>query len=73
MDDTLYTVLEVAKILRIGKNRVYELIKAGLLPALKLGGLKVRKETLCKFLQEYEGCDLTDLSNIKKLEVENME
>lgn len=73
MDDTLYTVVEVSKILRIGKNRVYELIKGGYLPALKLGGLKVRKETLCKFLKEYEGFDLTDLTNIKKLDPENME
>lgn len=70
MDDKLYTVLEVAKILRIGKNRVYELIKMGLLPALNLGGLKVRKESLGKFLQEYEGFDLSDLENIKKLDTE---
>ena len=39
MEDTLYTVTEVAEILKVGKNRVYDLIKAGLLPALKLGGL----------------------------------
>ncbi|EET59231.1 hypothetical protein BRYFOR_08752 [Marvinbryantia formatexigens DSM 14469] len=57
----------------LGHNRVYELIKGGFLPALKLGGLKVRKETLCKFLKEYEGFDLTDLTNVKKLDTENIE
>lgn len=68
----LYTVLEVSKILRIGKNRVYELIKAGVLPAMDLGGLKVRKEALEKFLVEYEGFDLTNINNIKKLEIDKI-
>lgn len=66
-DIVLYTVMEVSKILRIGKNRVYELIELNLLPALNLGGLKVRKESLEKFLADYEGYDLSDLMNIKRL------
>ncbi|MGN1316695.1 MAG: helix-turn-helix domain-containing protein [Acutalibacteraceae bacterium] len=66
-DIVLYTVMEVSKILRIGKNRVYELIELDLLPALNLGGLKVRKESLEKFLADYEGYDLSDLMNIKRL------
>lgn len=36
--------------LSIGKARVYELIKSGQLPALKLGGLKVRSEAIDEFL-----------------------
>lgn len=68
----LYTVIEVSKILRIGKNKVYELIELGLLPALNLGGLKVRKEALEKFLADYEGFDLSDLKNIKKLEIQTI-
>lgn len=68
MDDTLYTVAEVAKILKIGKNRVYDLIKAELISVLILGGYKIRKEAVNQFLEKYEGYDLTDLSNIRKIE-----
>jgi len=41
----------------------------GILPALKLGSLKIRRQALNEFLEEYEGMDLTDLNEIKKLEV----
>lgn len=61
--DVLYTVAETAKLLKTGVNNVYELIRAGLLPALKLGNMKIRKVTLEEFLAKYEGYDLTDLSN----------
>ncbi len=50
----LYSVAEVGKILGIGKARVYKLIKDGNLPAMNLGGLKVRKEALEDFLDGYE-------------------
>lgn len=43
---------------------VYSLINSGLLPALKLGSYKVRKEALTRFLEEYEGKDLTDPNKI---------
>lgn len=64
MNDELYTVKEVSQILRVNVHRVYDLIKVGLLPALKLGNLKIRKESLQKFLSDYDGKDLTDLDNI---------
>ncbi|NBK77411.1 DNA-binding protein [bacterium D16-76] len=64
----LYTVSEVAKICKTDVHRIYEFIKAGLLPALKLGSLKVRKESLDDFLEKYEGYDLTDIQNITKLD-----
>ena len=67
-EQILYTVSDLTKILHIGKNKVYELIKAGLIPALNLGGLKVRQQAVAKFLEEYEGFDLTDINNIKKIE-----
>ena len=60
----LYTVKEVASILKTNVNFVYELIKRGLLPAMKLGSYKIRKDTLDRFLEKYEGYDLTDLKNI---------
>lgn len=40
--------------LGIGKAKVYELINNGQLPALKLGGLKVRSEAIDEFLEKYE-------------------
>lgn len=68
MEDILYTVAEAAKLLKTNNNYIYELIKRGLLPALKLGSYKIRKEALLEFLKTNEGKDLTDLNNIKELE-----
>ena len=68
--DELYTVKEVAKIMKVNVHRVYDLIHTGLLPALKLGSIKIRKESLEDFLRKYDGMDLTDLNNICSI-VEN--
>ena len=68
MEDVLFTVAEVAKLLKTNTNYVYELIRKGFLPALKLGSFKIRKSALLEFLEKYEGQDLTDLSNIKALQ-----
>ena len=67
MEDVLYTVPEVAKLIKTNPAYVYELIKADLLPVLKLGSMKVRKVALEEFLKKYEGKDLTDPKNIKDL------
>ena len=67
MDIVVYTVKEVAGIIHSNTTYVYELIKKGFLPAMKLGNYKVRAESLQKFLAESEGKDLTDLDNIKNL------
>ncbi len=67
MEQMLYTVAETAKILKTNTSYIYSLIKLGFLPALKLGSYKIRRNTLEKFLQEYENKDLTDLTNIKEL------
>lgn len=67
-DETLlYTVQEVADILKTQKNNVYKLINTGLLPALKIGHLKVRRAALIKFLADYEGYDLTEPEKVSKL------
>ncbi|MBO5239616.1 MAG: helix-turn-helix domain-containing protein [Lachnospiraceae bacterium] len=68
--DELYTVKEVAKIMKVNVHRVYDLIRAGLLPALKLGSIKIRKESLEEFLRKYDGKDLTDLNNICSIKSE---
>lgn len=67
--DELYTVKEVSGILKVNVHTVYDLIKAGLLPALKLGSLKVRRISLMNFLEKYDGMDLSDLTDIKNLEL----
>lgn len=67
MEQMLYTVAETSKILKTNSSYVYNLIKLGFLPAIKLGSYKIRKSTLENFLQEYENKDLTDLENVKEL------
>lgn len=65
--EMLYTVKESAEILKTNVDYVHKLRKAGLLPFLKLGSYKVRKEALEEFLAKYEGKDLTDPYNVKEL------
>jgi excisionase family DNA binding protein len=60
MEDMLYTVAEAAKLIKSNPTYVYELIKSGLLPVLKLGSYKIRRQSLLMFLEKYEGKDLTD-------------
>lgn len=67
MQDMLYTVAEVAQILKCNVAFVHKLRKAGLITFLKLGCYKCRRESLEKFLLENEGKDLTDPFNIKEL------
>lgn len=67
MEDMLYTVKETADVLKTNTDCVYELIKKGYLKCLKLKSYKIRKSTLEKFLDKYEGYDLSDLDNIKEL------
>lgn len=67
MEDVLYTVSEVSKLIKCNTNYTYSLINNGLLPALKLGSYKVRRISLLEFLEKYEGKDLTDLNNIVDL------
>lgn len=69
MQDLIYTVGEVAEILKTNKNTVYDLIRNGYLKALKLGRLKITKFELLRFLKEYNGKDLSDLNDVKELEV----
>ena len=70
MEQMLYTVAETSKILKTNTSYVYNLIKLGFLPALKLGSYKIRRSSLEDFLQEYENKDLTDLKDIKDLKKE---
>jgi len=66
-NELLYTVAEIAKILKVDQHKVYELIEKKILIGLKLGRLKVTRAELLRFLTEYTGKDLSDLDNIKDL------
>lgn len=67
----LLTVKEVAEVLKTNVTYVHRLRKAGLLPFLKIGCYKCRKETLAEFLAKYENHDLTDPENIRRLGVKD--
>lgn len=68
MEEVLYTVSEVSKLIKSNTDYVYKLIRAGLLPVLKLGGYKVRRKALYDFLEKYEGKDVTNPLEIRELE-----
>ena len=68
LEDVLYTVAEVATLLKTNENYVYKLIKAKLLPCLILGRYKVRRQALLKFLEDYEGKNLTEPENVKEID-----
>lgn len=75
MAEMVYTVDEVAEILRCGPNYVRKLIKSGKLKCMKLGHIKIRKSTLEEFLELYEGYDMTNpmkpiLINLSDMESE---
>ena len=72
MDEMIYSVHEVAKMLHSSPNYVYKLIDNEFLPAIKLGSVKILKSTLIKFLMENEGKDLSDINNIKKIEISSL-
>ena len=66
MEEMLYTVQEVAQILKTNAAYVYRLQKSGLLKFIKIGSLKCRKSTLEEFLAKYDGKDISDPYNIKE-------
>lgn len=69
----LYTVKETSKILKCSVNLVYTLINTGLLKSLKLGSLKVRDKALEEFLDKYDGQDIDEIIEQKRLENQNSE
>ena len=70
MEDVLYTVPEVAKLLKTNVDYVYKLQRSGELKFLKIGRLKCRRTTLLAFLEKNDGMDLSDPDNIKPIEGE---
>lgn len=68
-NNILFTVPETAALLKTNTTFVYKLINAGLLPVLKLGRYKIRKESLLDFVAKYEGMDVSDPCNINPINV----
>lgn len=68
MEEMLYTVSEVAKILKCNVAYVHTLRKSGKLRFLKIGCYKVRRETLLQFIKDMEGKDITDPYHITDLD-----
>lgn len=64
----LLTVKEVSEVLKCNIDYVHRLRKTGLLKFIKLGSYKVRKTELERFLEEYEGYDLTNPEQVVKLD-----
>lgn len=54
MENSLYTVKEIAKMLKTNTDAIYKLMNSGELPYLVLGSRKVRWCTLEKFLEVRE-------------------
>lgn len=50
----LYTVSEVAKMLKVNRNFVYDEIKKGKLRAIKVGSIKIRHDDLEAYINERE-------------------
>lgn len=71
MEDKLYTVAEVAAILRTNVDYVYKLQKSGLLKFMKLGRLKCRRQTLEAFLEKFDGMDISDPENVQPISIDH--
>ncbi len=54
-EEVLYTISEVATLLKVNKNFVYKLINNGYLRSIQLGCRKVTKKSLLDFLDKYDG------------------
>ncbi|APH22744.1 helix-turn-helix domain-containing protein [Clostridium botulinum] len=63
----LYTVDETAKLLKVNRNMVYDLINTGHLRAIKLGRKKIPAFEIERFLKQYIGKDMSDLSRVEDL------
>lgn len=65
----LYSVKELTKISGLNKNLIYDFINFGYLRAIKFKTIKVTENSWNEFIDKYNGYDLSDLKNPKKIEV----
>lgn len=68
MEKMLYSAYETARILKRSKAETYKIIEAGLLKTIKMGRATwVIGSSIPELLEKYEGCDLSDPYDIKKI------
>jgi excisionase family DNA binding protein len=49
----LITVQELQKILRLGRNNTYDILRAGLIPSIKIGRqIRIRKADVLEYLSQ---------------------
>jgi len=60
-EDLVYTIKEVAGLLKVNKNYVYALINKGSLRSTKLGCRKVTRKALIEFLEKNDGLDFDEI------------
>ena len=63
--ELLYTISEVAKLLKVNRNYVYALINGGYIRSIKLGCRKITRKALLEFLDKYDGIEFDENINIK--------
>ncbi len=68
MEKMLLSVPDAAKVLGIGKNRMYELVNAGHIKVLRIGGAKVPRYELERFTKDFIQMDLSDANHVKRME-----
>lgn len=56
----IYTVKEVAGVLKVNPSKVYELIRAGKLICLRLGQIKIRGSDLEQFIMTYPVAEIEE-------------
>lgn len=57
-ENVLYTIAEVASLLKVNKNMVYDLINGGYLKSIKFGCRKVTRKAILEFLDQYDGQEI---------------
>lgn len=65
--EKVYTVKEVAQLLKVNVNTVHKFRKSGMLKFMKIGSFKVRESSLEDFLRKYDGYDVSDPENVREL------
>ena len=65
-EEILYTISEVAALLKVNKNMVYCLINEGHLKSIKFGCRKVTKKALLAFLEQNDGSEIEVLGTDNK-------
>lgn len=67
-EELVYTIKEVAGLLKVNKNYVYALINKGLLRSTKLGCRKVTRQALIEFLEKNDGLNFDEILAVKPKE-----